>query len=1151
MPVLLGFIHHHSSNNNSTSDNPSARSDITRPLNHLSKRRQNRPKSSSIGESTLKDSITSPSVQKATTVTSITKPHTLPPLGSSATPVCKSSSGPTVTELKITPPFPALRLSSFSLRSKSNPRTSRLSSRSPSPTADPALSPVLAPSPIITRTTSNGDGLLSSDTLCSSNYFTEDQEHDTKVTPSTRGEFWSQQGSESNSASVEPVQDTPRITISSYSASAMDGNTTAQYPNLNGSLQPSAITRSVSDSIVNFARRSWNSPAASRSSSPSSRDAVSTASSDSSTTDSSASSVSLKLSANGVTNMTTRNGRASRRGSISSTSKSPRRPLTMMFGRATASDTTVPMMKSASNSADISTSPLKLAGRRVKDELWDAFRNLESDYNRFQNKSSAQKASIIRSALIPFLRNSARITCNNIEPDELDKRVRVLHRWWTGLLAQLQNRSPTAIAGTDRPLYLEGISGIMSRPEWRPPQSEFSPISQQISKSQSSTSVSSDSSRYSVEKSVLHNVKSLFTRTVIDTLAFAVDKMSQRTAPASIVAFAGKVVAYAFFFCSGAAEVLISLWNIPAATLKRVVQQNGIQRGADLQRTFDDVVIGFPECLHSLGFANLSAALKQLKKQTKPPLGNTVDWYGAWVNRWLGRDTDLLFVFLKYYHILLCEFLPPDASRLSQICAPAFIFIQAHILNIMDATVHKQLQKPVTGANAPSLITFDDVLAKASPTFPVPVHRTMSENKLVVLLRDVLTDRQLCSPRCRGILSESFSAMLMATARRTRVFDSDACFTLCDMMEETFPILNYSEKMAGNGASYIDWAFWLDVFKKMSECDNNMTELRLICMIFMLWGLLVEEENRKRKLCVDWLLSPSTWERYFCHWCPMVRAYYMRLICWRLTRYNGGQASDLDNEILQTVSLRLRTCFAHHTRLKEKAEKGLIAPPSTIPCLPAPGRRLIILRNDSLIPPPGVFFAEDGLITYIEPPVTPAKPTTESGRDQHSITPKKKWSILRSLGFQPDSPSPPGSPESPSPITKTNGLASNIGDIEFPEVPASASVTQRKPTFKFSLEWMPQSPFTVRDKHLNPARLPASSQAYLDAQGLEATELVNLSDCTNLNTGRWTYSGRALAEWVLVVVEYENFFERRKNEGKESIQDVETPSLAVESLKKL
>lgn len=32
----------------------------------------------------------------------------------------------------------------------------------------------------------------------------------------------------------------------------------------------------------------------------------------------------------------------------------------------------------------------------------------------------------------------------------------------------------------------------------------------------------------------------------------------------------------------------------------------------------------------------------------------------------------------------------------------------------------------------------------------------------------------------------------------------------------------------------------------------------------------------------EWLLSPDVWKKYFCHWHPLVRSYYLRLLCWRL-----------------------------------------------------------------------------------------------------------------------------------------------------------------------------------------------------------------------------------------------------------------------------
>ena len=222
-----------------------------------------------------------------------------------------------------------------------------------------------------------------------------------------------------------------------------------------------------------------------------------------------------------------------------------------------------------------------------------------------------------------------------------------------------------------------------------------------------------------------------------------------------------------------------------------------------------------------------------------------------------------------------------------------------------------------------------------------------------------------------------------------------------------------------------------------------------------------------------------------------------------------------------------------------------------------------------MVPPPGIFYAEDGLITLsIMPtdkplvasgqstprqrPSTPVKASVDGEKSTESnSTIRRRWSILRSLGLQ--SNSPPGSPE---PLGLTNrtsgGLGGSLGEfgVDLPEVPTSTGM-QRKATFKFSLEWMTQQPFNLRDKHLSPARLPAASQCFVDSLEEGAMQVVDLSSCANISSSHWTYCGRALSEWVLVVVEYENFFERRRSEGKGSDKDVETPGLGVESLRKL
>ena len=52
-------------------------------------------------------------------------------------------------------------------------------------------------------------------------------------------------------------------------------------------------------------------------------------------------------------------------------------------------------------------------------------------------------------------------------------------------------------------------------------------------------------------------------------------------------------------------------------------------------------------------------------------------------------------------------------------------------------------------------------------------------------------------------------------------------------------------------------------------------------------------EQMKKDLCLDWLLGPAFLAEHFQHWCPMVRHYFHRLLCWRMARYDGT-ASELD-----------------------------------------------------------------------------------------------------------------------------------------------------------------------------------------------------------------------------------------------------------------
>lgn len=169
----------------------------------------------------------------------------------------------------------------------------------------------------------------------------------------------------------------------------------------------------------------------------------------------------------------------------------------------------------------------------------------------------------------------------------------------------------------------------------------------------------------------------------------------------------------------------------------------------------------------------------------------------------------------------------------------------------------------------------------------------MAENRLIMLLRDFISERPSDYELARMTFAEAFGKMMQATARKTSLFDHNACFVLCDFMEESLSIFVRFHLANGLESDYIDWYFWLEVCKKMLESENSMSEIRLFAFLFGSWGVITSHEYRKEVICLEWLLAEETFDRFFNHWCPMVRAYYMRLLCWRLCR-DDGEATDLD-----------------------------------------------------------------------------------------------------------------------------------------------------------------------------------------------------------------------------------------------------------------
>ena len=249
--------------------------------------------------------------------------------------------------------------------------------------------------------------------------------------------------------------------------------------------------------------------------------------------------------------------------------------------------------------------------------------------------------------------------------------------------------------------------------------------------------------------------------------------------------------------------------------------------------------------------------------------------------------------------------------------------------------------------------------------------------------------------------------------------------------------------------------------------------------------------------------------------------------------------------------------------------------PSSTPSNPAPGRRLLIIRDDSVPAPGGVFLSFDGIVpaSTSEPTAyqrytslsninstIPSPTALKKLPDRPASPPKKRWTLLRGMNPFSSSPASPKSNKSgpdtaitPKPAVPSSldssppqALAHMSRSESSSETTTSAHISH---SFKFSLEWVDRNAPPLRDRRLYPPRLPQPAQTFLYTKRPEPTVFEPVKPIGH-PAGTSKYCGRALAEWAILVTECHNFYERRKLEGVPGIKFMETPTLGIESFRK-
>lgn len=564
----------------------------------------------------------------------------------------------------------------------------------------------------------------------------------------------------------------------------------------------------------------------------------------------------------------------------------------------------------------------------LRDPLFAVFRRLDSEYAIFLTKTTtAQRILVARNVLVPFLRNHGPHAFNkdnaNLIPEDIDRRATILHKWWNGLLELLEGTAVRGsapamtfaaiqanstglqpVSGVDRPGLLELITYIMMRPEWRMATPSFRPLKDRSPQDFARTRADTTDSADFIVESAEHNVRTMFVNNLLTQMSIAVDKMSSRHAPTSLVTFCGKACAFAFFFVPGIAEVLVRLWGLAPDQLRRIADEFGLPRRSKVDS--DHIVSLFPPTLQRLGWTSVKTMTDNLRLTTKLSLvAAKIQWHGPWVSRWRGGDTDLFFIFCKYYYILAEDFMPADLPLSERAKAPGFALIHAQLLSVLDTTIHLR-QAAFESMMTPNILDSangaDAMAAALAQLPPSNLLKGMDENRLVVLLKDMLSENSIggLTTTARETFATSFMSIVKAATKKTPVFKQPPVLVLIDFFNEVLLAFDaytgYTdpEHKDRQLRDHVDWPFWLDVFHKiLFESNSTMSEIRILSLIFSTWDILTADEARKEKLCIGWLLSERVFDKFFNNYTPMVRAYFMRLLCWRICR-DQGSPNELD-----------------------------------------------------------------------------------------------------------------------------------------------------------------------------------------------------------------------------------------------------------------
>src|SRR5271170_7558692 len=244
------------------------------------------------------------------------------------------------------------------------------------------------------------------------------------------------------------------------------------------------------------------------------------------------------------------------------------------------------------------------------------------------------------------------------------------------------------------------------------------------------------------------------------------------------------------------------------------------------------------------------------------------------------------------------------------------------VSNVLSAVRKSQSSKPVVpirpgllagglgggGGESDDMLNSGTQSSNASEGDVSTTPRTVSTSDISSLVSSnkstTDSDRRISLPSLQlkqslaSLYTVLFERTLKAAVRRTSVWEGQACFALCDVIERLVPVIDDSLAKTQDTLTSLDWPFWTDVVKKLVlQSENSVTQVRAFGFLFNIWERCPSGD--------EWLLEQDTWETFFCHWSTLVRCYFMNLVCWRVCM-SAQSGVAVDSYILPTTLFDLK-----------------------------------------------------------------------------------------------------------------------------------------------------------------------------------------------------------------------------------------------------